>query len=324
MSPIYQAVNRIMPTPIAALALGLASLSWCWSIVAAVPELQLIGALCASVLLCLLASKFMLAPKQLSTELANPIVGSVLPTAAMATMVISVALPTNLAYWCWLLAVAVHLLLLGGFIWQQHKTFTLPRLIPGWFVPPIGLVTAVLTYPANAPFWLVNSIFWLGLTGYFLLLPLMLYRLLRKGALPDAAKPSLAVLAAPASLCLAAYLHFTAAPSPLLLGVLLVLALLMTSIVYVALPRLLCLPFTPAFAAYTFPLVIGATALFHVSRVFTLWQLDTLAVLIQRIAYLELGIATLVCTYVAIRFVCYIVVQWQQQCTDSAVITQSS
>lgn len=313
MSHTYHTFSRIIPTPIAALALGLASLSWCWSIVAAIPLLQVSGALCAGMLLCLLACKFLLAPKQLSAELANPIVGSVLPTAAMATMVISVALPSKVAYWCWLLAVAVHLLLLGGFIWRQHKTFTLPRLIPGWFVPPIGLVTAVLTAPAAIPFAFISSIFWLGLVGYLLLLPLMIYRLLYKGALPDAAKPSLAVLAAPASLCLAAYLHFNAEPSTLLLSVLLTLALLMTSIVYLALPRLLRLPFTPAFAAYTFPLVIGTTALFHVSKLFTLWQLETLAMLIQHIAYLELSIATLVCAYVSIRFAYYLVIQWQQQ-----------
>jgi tellurite resistance protein TehA-like permease len=39
----------------------------------------------------------------------------------------------------------------------------------------------------------------------------------------------------------------------------------LTAIVYVAFTRLLVLPFSPGYAAYTFPMAIGATALFKAS-----------------------------------------------------------
>lgn len=302
--------TQYIPTPLAALALGIASLGWCWnSNVTLHNNAQFAAALIASSLLLLLLLKFIFFPALFKQELAHPILGSVLPTSAMAAMVISVSLPTQIAPILWCSAVVLHILLFAGFLWHRLPAFRLQHLIPGWFVPPIGIVTAVLTCPATIPTTLVAALFWFGLTAYFFMLPIMLYRLLKAGELPLAAKPSLAVLAAPASLCLAAYISFAAAPAVWLVSLLLVLALLMTSVIYLALPGLLRLTFTPAFAAYTFPLVIGATALFKVSNLFSAWHFVQLAQLISFIAYLELAVATLVCSYVAGRFGQYL---WQQ------------
>ena len=52
----------------------------------------------------------------------------------------------------------------------------------------------------------------------------------------------------------------------LLVAVLLGIAVLMTGIIYLAFIKLLRLPFSPGYAAFTFPLVIGATALFKVGQ----------------------------------------------------------
>lgn len=304
--------SQNIPTPLAALALGIASLGWCWdSNFALNGTVQLASALVAGGLLLLLLLKFICCPALFKQDLAHPIVGSVLPTAAMAMMVIAVALPEPLAVLLWCGAVALHIILFISFLWHRLPALQLQQLIPGWFVPPIGIVTAVLTSPAAIPTQFIAALFWFGLTAYFFMLPLMLYRLLKVGALPLAAKPSLAVLAAPASLCLAAYSSFAAAPAVWLVLLLLVLALLMTSVIYLALPSLLRLTFTPAFAAYTFPLVIGATALFKVSGLLSTWHFVQLAQLISFIAYLELAVASLVCSYVAYRFGLYLWQQWQ-------------
>lgn len=302
--------GQTIPTPIAALALGIASLGWCWdSNFALNGTVQLATALVAGCLLLLLLLKFIACPALFKQDLAHPIVGSVLPTAAMAMMVISAALPERLALLLWCSAVALHIILFIGFLWHRLPALQLQQLIPGWFVPPIGIVTAVLTCPSAIPTVFAAALFWFGLTMYFFMLPIMLYRLLKVGALPLAAKPSLAVLAAPASLCLAAYLSFSPAPAVWLVSLLLVLALIMTSVIYLALPKLLRLNFSPAFAAYTFPLVIGTTALFKVSSVFATWHFVQLAQFIHFVAYLELAVATLVCSYVAYRFGLYL---WQQ------------
>jgi tellurite resistance protein TehA-like permease len=77
----------------------------------------------------------------------------------------------------------------------------------------------------------------------------------------EARKPTLAILAAPASLTLAGYITVVADPSPLIVMSLFSIAVLMTVSVYLMLAHLLRLPFTPAYSAFTFPLAVSATAL---------------------------------------------------------------
>lgn len=306
--------SQHIPSPLAALALGLASLGGCLDTALQLDGMvQRASALLACGLVALVVLKFCVNPHVLRQELAHPILGSVLPTLAMALMIVSVALPASIALPLWCGAVLVHSCLFVAFLRYRLPNLQLSQLIPGWFVPPIGIVTAVATSPDAISPQLIASLFWFGFIAYLLMLPIMLYRLRYGGQLPVAAKPSFAILAAPASLCLTGYLSFAINPSAWLVLPLLLLALLMTAIIYIALPSLLRLPFTPAFAAYTFPLVIGATALFKVSAVLQQWQWSQLATMVYWLAYVELLIATLVCSYVAYRFVLFTVIAPQRQ-----------
>lgn len=84
---------RGLPTPMAGLALGVASLGWCME--NALPLNgwgQLIGAFTASALLLLLVLRFVLHAETLWEDLKHPVVGSIVPTFAMSLMVISRAL----------------------------------------------------------------------------------------------------------------------------------------------------------------------------------------------------------------------------------------
>ena len=81
---------RGLPTPMAGLALGVASLGWClenalplhgWG--------QIAGAAVASLLLALLVLRFALHFDTLKADLKHPVAGSIVPTFAMALMVIS-------------------------------------------------------------------------------------------------------------------------------------------------------------------------------------------------------------------------------------------
>ena len=104
------------PTPMAGLALGIASLGWCWENAAQLHGLgQIIGAVIASAMLFILLLKFVCFPKILWNDLAHPVVGSVAPTFAMATMVVSNAVThfnAALGNALWLFAVVLHLLFL--------------------------------------------------------------------------------------------------------------------------------------------------------------------------------------------------------------------
>lgn len=293
-----------VPTPMAGLALGIASLGWSWENAGNFAgSAQAIGAVIAAVLLLILATKFVLHPQLLAQDLAHPVIGSVVPTFAMATMVVSKAVGGNLGAGLWLFAVALHLVFLVTFAWYRLKDFKLVHMVPSWFVPPIGIIVADVASPGGAFAPLAQVLLWFGIICYAVMLPMMLYRLIFCERVPDAAKPTLAIMAAPASLCLAGYLTVTAEPAPLLVAILLGIAVLMTAVIYLAFIRLLRLPFSPGCAAFTFPMVIGATALFKTATLAQTLGLD--AATINQLTWLaegELMIATVIVTYVALRF----------------------
>lgn len=295
-----------VPTPMAGLALGIASLGWAWENVGLFSGgAQTLGAIIASALLLILTGKFVLHPHLLAQDLAHPVVGSVVPTFAMATMVVSNAVGGHVGAGLWLCAVALHLVFLVTFIWHRLKDFKLHHMVPSWFVPPIGIIVADVASPGSFD-PLAQVLLWFGIACYAVMLPMMLYRLIFCAEVPDAAKPTIAIMAAPASLSLAGYLTVTTEPAPVLVAILLGIAVLMTALIYLAFIKLLRLPFSPGYAAFTFPLVIGATALFKVATLAEALGLDTATVnQLRWMAEGELVIATLVVSYVALRFAQY-------------------
>ena len=259
------------PTALAGLALGIASLGSCWDqALAAGGQIAVAMALLAMLPLALVLLKFASRPRLWWQELADPLIGSVLPTIAMASMMIAHALAGALpvlAKALWLAALGLHLLTLAGFVLRQLPRFAVARLLPSWFVPPVGLIVAVVSAPpalAGQP--LLVGLWQFGVTAYLLLLPLVLCRLALSAPLCQATRPSLAILAAPASLSLVGYLACHTNPDPVVVAVLAVLALVMTAVVYLALLVQLRQPFVPALAAFTFPLVISATARFALGQ----------------------------------------------------------
>lgn len=308
-SYLRKKVEKI-PTPVAGLALGIASLGWCLE--NALPlrgEGQNAGALIAALLLASLSLRFVFHPRTLLQDLRHPVVGSIVPTFAMALMVISRALANVLPYagpLLWLGAVGMHLTALLFFFYYRLREPGMHHMVPAWFVPPVGIIVADVTCPGDALVGFASILLAVGMASYLVMLPLMLYRFIFHSQVPDGAKPTIAIMAAPASLSLAGYLTVVKEPSLLVCAILLGVALLMTLVIYCAFFRLMRLPFSPGYAAFTFPLAIGATALYKTAHLVNGYPGGSgYAGQLQHLATLELVIATLVIAYVTIRFVHY-------------------
>ncbi|HAS8121193.1 TPA: TDT family transporter [Vibrio vulnificus] len=296
------------PTPMAGLALGIASLGWSWENLATLNGYgQWISAAIASGLLVLLAIKFLFHRHLLQQDLAHPVVGSVVPTFAMGTMVVS----NSLGHFfpvagdvLWLVAVVLHVVFLVSFLYHRAQNFELHHMVPSWFVPPVGIIVADVSFsgnPALAP--IAHGALVFGMVAYAVMLPLMIYRFMFTHEVPDAAKPTMAIMAAPASLSLAGYLTVTAQPSPVIIALLFGIAVLMTAIIYLAFVKLLRLPFSPGYAAFTFPMVIGATALFKMANWMQQAGLSGHYVeQVRMLAGVELLVATIVVGYVAVQY----------------------
>ncbi|WP_018693637.1 TDT family transporter [Algicola sagamiensis] len=298
-----------VPTPMAGLALGIASLGWCWENAAALQGYgQWLTASIASVLLIILAMKFLFHHHMLRQDLAHPVVGSVVPTFAMGLMVVSHSLRQFLAMagdMLWLLAVILHIVFLLSFFYHRVRDFSLHQMVPSWFVPPVGIIVADVSFAGNPVLEpIAHGTLIFGIIAYAIMLPIMIYRLMFNEEIPDVAKPTMAIMAAPASLSLAGYLTVTATPSPVIVALLFGIAVLMTACIYVAFFKLLRLPFSPAYAAFTFPMVIGATALFKLANwVKTQGLSDEYVQQIRSLATFELIIATCVVLYVVCQYI---------------------
>ncbi|MCU8503326.1 TDT family transporter [Vibrio vulnificus] len=296
------------PTPMAGLALGIASLGWSWENLATLNGYgQWISAAIASGLLVILAIKFLFHRHLLQQDLAHPVVGSVVPTFAMGTMVVS----NSLGHFfpvagdvLWLVAVVLHIVFLVSFLYHRAQNFELHHMVPSWFVPPVGIIVADVSFSGNpvlAP--IAHGALVFGMVAYAVMLPLMIYRFMFTHEVPDAAKPTMAIMAAPASLSLAGYLTVTAQPSPVIIALLFGIAVLMTAIIYLAFVKLLRLPFSPGYAAFTFPMVIGATALFKMANWMQQAGLSSHYVeQVRMLAGVELLVATVVVGYVAVQY----------------------
>lgn len=299
------------PTPIAGLALGVGSLGWCWENAYAFNGIaQWAGAIMAGSLLLLLFAKFCFHPNQLKSELAHPVVGSVLPTFAMALMIVSHSIgqfiPT-LGDGIWLFAVVIHLIFLITFAYHRIQDFQLHQMVPSWFIPPVGIIVADVSFSGNSVLAPIAYVaLFLGMAACAVMLPFMIYRLIFTRQIAANEKPTIAVLAAPASATLAGYLSLMENPSPVIIGILFGISVLMTSVIYCAFFHLLRRPFSAGFAAYTFPMVIGSTALYKLAHWMESQGIPNKYVMqINGLAYFELIIATAVVAYVCVRYVTF-------------------
>lgn len=291
----------------AGLALGVASLAWCADgALGAGGLLQIAGAVTAAGLLLMLAVRGVFHFDTIAADLRHPVAGSIVPTFAMCLMVIS----RSMAYLSvaagvalWLAAVALHLAVLAVFFWHRVRGNVMKEMVPSWFVPPVGIVVADVTFPGVE--WLLplaDGCLAFGLASYAVLLPLMLYRLFFGTTIAEGARPTLAIMAAPASLSLAGYLTVVREPDYLLCAVLLGIALLMTVVIYFAFWNLLRLKFSPGYAAFTFPMAIGATALYKASDVVARLGAADYAQTLWRLGTAELVVAAVVIGYVFVLY----------------------
>ncbi|MDP0563135.1 MAG: TDT family transporter [Candidatus Endonucleobacter sp. (ex Gigantidas childressi)] len=303
-----------IPTPMGGLALGIASLGSAWAMVSPnwVEPIKITSAVIASILILVIVLKLLLHFNLFKKELAHPVIGSVMPTCAMSIMVVAQSLfkvMPEAAPILWLSAIICHIALLVGFIANRIVNFELEHMVPSWFVPPVGIIVAAVTSHGMNFDGLVYWLFIFGISCYAIELPIMLYRLIFRAPIPDAALPTFAVMAAPASLALAGYLKITSQPDPLLLLVLAPLGVFMTGLVYIGFIRLLRLPFSPGYTAFTFPMVISAIALIKLTDWLLINNFTWLATITDNLAWLELIIATGIVSYVIVRYVFHYMVK---------------
>lgn len=200
-------------------------------------------------------------------------------------------------WFIWLVALISHMVLFSK---KYLLNLSLQNVFPSWTVLYVGIGVAALTVPLSQEFFIGKLIVIYGMVATILVLPLIFYRL-KKHPLETAMKPNTATICAPFSLVTAAYVSNVETPNKLVLGILLVVAQLFYFYILLQLPKLLKRRFTPAFSAFTFPLVISATALKSSVKILVL----PVPSIWQTLVVFEILVATFIVGYVLIGYLCF-------------------
>lgn len=262
-----------VPPSQAALALAVIGLGQAWAFylpsigLAIRPYMALAGA----ILLLPVLLKYLTSYSTFMNDIRHPLSGSLMAPMSMALLILCdylAVISPMIAYPIWAIALLLHITMMVMFFSFQLKHFKIANIVPSWFLYPVGLISSSLAGTQFGHTVFSETLVGICIAIYFVMLPLVLYRLVFEGMLPKRARPTLAIMAAPINLTLAAYLVNFTNPDPILTGALAGIAITMTLLIYLCYIRLLQLKFQPSIAAVTFPSVISAIAMYHLAIFF--------------------------------------------------------
>ena len=251
-----------VPIPLCGVMLGLAALG---NLLQSYSEgIRYICGILAAFLLVLVLLKLIMFPKVVREDMNNPIMASVSGTFQMAMMLLSVCIKTFIgkaAYFIWLLAICLHVILIIYFTVKFLLKLQMPKVFASYFIVYVGIAVASVTAPAYEKTASVGTAaFWFGFITLILLLALVTYRYVKFQEVPDPAKPLICIYAAPTSLCIAGYVQSVTPKSYGFLMGMLAVATVIYIFALVKAVTYLKMPFYSSYAAFTFPFVISAIA----------------------------------------------------------------
>jgi len=238
-------------------------------------------------------------------EYTNVIPSSLYGTFSMLTMILGsyfFDFHEGVGRFVWLTGIGLHLLHILIFTYQfSLKGIKKETFIPTWFVTYVGLlVSAVVGVPMGMP-QLITVIVYYGFGIMAVMLPFMLYRLI-KNPLPKQHQLTATIVVAPCSLCLIGYLNISPEPVPAIVFIWYLFIILALIYIGSRLPRFLKMKFNPGFASLTFPLAISLVASIRMSGFLMMNGMETLGAIVREFSGVQLYMSTGVIGYVAYHF----------------------
>ena len=174
--------------------------------------------------------------------------------------------------------------------------------VPSWFVTYNGIMVSCVVGGAMNAAGVLKYIVYYGIIIYFVIVPIMIWRLL-KVEVKSPVYHTMAVLLAPCSLCVVSYLNVIPNPNAALLYVLYGCVLASALFIILKLPRFFSFPFTPGCAGMTFPMAIGIVASTKMAGYLTGAGQEALAGIVKQISGIQLYLTTMIIGYVLLNFV---------------------
>ncbi len=160
----------------------------------------------------------------------------------------------------WLCALIIHAVHICIFTYNNAiKKRDINTTVPSWFVTYNGIMVSCVTGGAMNMKPVLQVITIYGIIIYLILIPIMIYRLIKVPVKP-AVYHTMAVVLAPCSLCVVSLLNTFDPPPAALLYFLYFCVLASLLFIIIKLPDFFSFDFVPGYAGLTFPMAIGIVA----------------------------------------------------------------
>jgi len=263
-------ILKKLPLPISGLMLSLAALGNLFGGYS--PDIRNLFGGISFIIFLMLTAKMIKYPACIKEGLDNPVIGGVMATFPMTVMTLSTYIKpysSQIGLSFWVIGIILHLSLVVFFTKKYILNFNIKKVFPTYLTVYAGIAVAGVTAPAHQMQDIGQILFWIGFLQYMPILPFVIYRTFVVKEIPEMTLPSIAIFAAPGSVCLAGYINSFPEKNIFMVYLLLGVAAVNILIALSQMPRLLKLKFYPSFSAFTFPFVISATAFKGTSGFFT-------------------------------------------------------
>jgi len=203
----------------------------------------------------------------------------------------------------WAAGLAIHVVHLLVFTYRNViKERNINTFVPSWFVTYNGIMVSCVVGGAMNAAGILKYVVYYGIIIYFVLIPIMIWRLL-KVEVKAPVYHTMAVVLAPCSLCLVSYLNVIQNPNQIMVYVLYACVLASLAFIIFKLPNFFAFSFTPGFAGLTFPMAIGIVASTKMAGFLTAAGNEAMAAVVTQISGFQIYLTTMIIGYVLLNFV---------------------
>lgn len=203
----------------------------------------------------------------------------------------------------WIAGIVIHACHILLFTYRNViKERNVNTFVPSWFVTYNGIMVSCVVGGAMNAAGILKYIVYYGIIIYFIIIPIMIWRLL-KVEVKAPVYHTMAVVLAPCSLCVVSYLNVIQNPNAVMVYVLYACVLASLAFIVVKLPKFFAFQFAPGFAGLTFPMAIGIVASQKMAGFLTAAGNEALAGIVTQISGFQIYLTTMIIGYVLLNFV---------------------
>ncbi len=289
----------VIPTFVGALTLGnvYAGMGYSW--------IRHITMWAATILILVYIAKIILFPKTCKKEYETVVPCSLYAGFTMVLMILGSYYFDYLPVFgkiVWFIALLLHAMHIVVFTYRNViKQRKIDTFVPSWFVTYNGIMVSCVVGTAMNAQGILKCIVYYGIVIYFILIPIMIWRLITVEVKP-AVYHTMAVVLAPCSLCLVSYLNVIAKPNAILVYLLYTCVIASLLFVIIKLPKFFSFSFVPGFAGMTFPMAIGVVATNKMTAYLTVAGKESLAAVTNQIGGIQLYLTTMIIGFVLLNF----------------------